>query len=173
MNLTPTMEKFIASWGEMATRVGVNRTVAEVHALFYFSEEPLNVEDIAGALSFSRSNVSASLRDLESRGLISPVHVRGERKQYYEATLGPWETFRLILDDHKRKVIDPTLTIFRTCLEEQEHTSPEGAYTTNRMRELVSFFEAVNPLYDELRRLPNGPIQNLLKVAARIREVIG
>lgn len=173
MTLTPTMEKFIVSWGEMASRVCVNRTVAEIHALSYLSAEPLSVEDIAKALSFSRSNVNASLRELENCGLISPVHVRGERKQYYEATQGPWEMFRLIVDDQKRRVIDPAVAVFHTCLEEQTHSSPEGAYTAERMREVVSFFEAINPLYDELRRLPNGPIQNLLKVASKIKEVIG
>jgi len=156
----------------MASKWCVNRTVAEVHAFFFLSAEPVNAEDVASTLAFSRSNVSASLRELESRGLISPVHVRGDRKQYYEATKDPWEAFRVILDDHKRRVIDPTVAVFKACLEEQTRTAPEDSYTAERMREVVSFFEAINPLYNELRRLPNGPIQNLFKVAAKIREVL-
>lgn len=173
MTLTTTVEKFIASWGEMASKWCVNRTVAEVHAFFFLSEQPLNAEDVASALSFSRSNVSASLRELEARGLIRPVHVRGDRKQYFEAAKDPWEAFRKIIDEQKRRVIDPTVAEFRTCLEEQTRTAPDDSYTANRMRDVISFFDAINPLYSELRRLPNGPIQNLFKVAAKIREVLG
>lgn len=173
MTLTPSIEKFITTWGEMASKWCVNRTVAEVHAFFYLSADPLNAEDVASALSFSRSNVSASMRELESRGLITPIHVRGDRKQYYETTKDPWEAFRVILDDHKRRVIDPAIATFRACLEAQTLTAPEDSYTLERMRGVVSFFDAINPLYDELRRLPNGPIQNLFKVTAKIREVVG
>lgn len=173
MNLTPTTEKFITTWGEMASKWCVNRTVAEVHAYFFLSLEPQSAEDVAGALSFSRSNVSSSLRELESRGLISAVHVRGDRKQYYQAAKDPWEAFRKILDEHKRRVIDPAVDVFRSCMEEQARTAPEDSYTTERMRDVVSFFDAINPLYSELRRLPNGPAQNLFKVAAKIREVLG
>jgi DNA-binding transcriptional regulator GbsR (MarR family) len=173
MTLTPSTEKFIASWGEMASKWCVNRTVAEVHALFYLSAEPLNADDVAGALSFSRSNVSAGMRELENKGLITPVHVRGDRKQYYESTKDPWEAFRLILDDHKRRVIDPAVGMFRTCVEEQARTAPEDPYTLERMRGVISFFDAINPLYNEIRRLPGSPIQNLFMVAAKIREFTG
>jgi DNA-binding transcriptional regulator GbsR (MarR family) len=107
MDLTPATEKFVAWWGEMGCKWGVNRTVAEIHALFYLSRAPLNAEDIAAALSFSRSNVSASLRELENWGLISPVHFRGDRKQYYEAIKDPWEMFRVILDERTRRHVHP------------------------------------------------------------------
>lgn len=173
MTLTPSMEKFIAGWGDMASKWCVNRTVAEIHALFYLSAEPLNAEDVSVALSYSRSNVSASMRELEGRGLISPVHVRGDRKQYYETTKDPWEAFRDILDDQKRRVIDPAITVFRTCLEDQIRTAPEDSNTVARMRSVVSFFDAIDPLYRELRRLPNGPIQKIVMVAAKIREIVG
>ena len=173
MTMTPSIEKFIDGWADMACKWAVNRTVAEVHALFYVSAEPLSGDDVAHALSISRSNVSASLRELEGRGLISLVHVRGDRKQYYGATKDPWEAFRAILDDHKRRVIDPAVVVFQACLEEQMDTAPEDSYTAERMRDVVSFFTAIIPLYEELRRLPNGPIQNLFKVTATIRELLG
>jgi len=173
MTLMPSTEKFIASWGEMASKWCVNRTVAEVHALFYLSAEPLSAEGVAQALSVSRSNVSASLRELEGLGLVSAVHVRGDRKQYYEAANDPWEAFRAILDDHKRRVIDPAVVVFQTCLEEQMRTAPEDSYTAERMRDVVSFFTAIIPLYEELRRLPHTPIQNLFKVTATIRDLLG
>ena len=88
MILTPSMEKFIAGWAEMASKWCVNRTVAEVHALFYLSPEPLSAEDVSRTLSVSRSNVSASLRELEARELIRPVHIRGDKTNVL------WETHR-------------------------------------------------------------------------------
>jgi len=173
MTITPSIQKFIDGWAEMACKWAVNRTVAEVHALFYLSAEPLSAEDVAQALAVSRSNVSASLRELEGLGLISAVHVRGDRKQYYEAAKDPWEAFRAILDDHKRRIIDPAVVVFQACLEEQMRTAPEDSYTAERMREIISFFAAIIPLYQELRRLPHAPIQNLFKVTTTIRELLG
>jgi len=173
MDLTPATEKFVAWWGEMGSKWGVNRTVAEIHALFYLSHEPLNAEDIAAALSFSRSNVSASLRELENWGLISPVHFRGDRKQYYEAIKDPWDMFRVILDERKRREIEPTVVTLRACLKEVTDSTPGDSYTQERLRAALEFIEVMIPLYDELRRLPLGPIQNLAKLTAKIREVIG
>jgi DNA-binding transcriptional regulator GbsR (MarR family) len=173
MKLMPASEKFIAWWGEIGTKWGVNRTAAEIHALFYLHREPLNAEDIAAALAVSRSNVSASVRELESWGLISPVHFRGDRKQYYEAIKDPWEMFRLILDERKRREIDPTLVTLRACLGEITQSAPGDTYTQERLRVLLEFFEVMIPLYNELRRLPRGPIQILTKLTAKVREVIG
>lgn len=157
----------------MASKWCVNRTLAEVHAYFFLSPEPLSAEDVSHALAYSRSNVSLSLRELESQGLINPVHVRGDRKQYYEATKDILDAFRRILDEHKRRVIDPTVEVFRDCLEEQGKTNLEDSYAAERMHEVVTFFEAINPLYDQLRRIPSGSIQNLVEVTAKIREALG
>jgi len=172
MTLTPSVEKFISSWGEMASKWCINRTVAEVHALFFLAKDPLSAEDVAQVLSLSRSNVSAALRELESRRLISSVHFRGERKQYFEAIKDPLEVFRVILDDQKRRVIDPSLDAFRTCLEEQKRSSPEDAHTAERMREVVDLFAAVIPLYEELRYLSRGSIHNLFRITASIRGLL-
>ncbi len=173
MELTPATEKFVAWWGEMGTKWGVNRTVAQIHALFYLSRDPLNAEDVSGALSFSRSNVSAGMRELENWGLISPVHLRGDRKQYYEAIKEPWEMFRVILDERRRREINPTVATLRACLEELGGSTQVDAYTEERLRAMLEFFEIMIPLYDEVRRLPRGPIQNLAKLTAKVREVIG
>ena len=172
MTITPNIEKFIAVWADMACKWSVNRSVAEIHALFFLSAEPLCAEDISSALSISRSNVSASLRELEGLGLIRPVHIRGERRQYFETKKDPAEAFRVIIDDHKRRVIDPAIHTFHTCLEEQERTAQDDSYTLERMRDVVSFFDAMIPLYDQLRRLPNDPLQKLFDVTATIREIL-
>lgn len=172
MRLTPATEKFVSSWGEMGTKWGVNRTVAEVHAVFYLSPEPLNAEDIAATLSFSRSNISTSLRELESWGLIRPLHLRGDRKQYYEAVKDPWDMFRIILDERKHREIDPTVAVLRSCLAEVTRTSPEDSYTRERLWAALDFFEVLIPLYDDLRLLPKGPVKNLLKLKTRLKGLI-
>lgn len=173
MTLTPTMERFIASWGEMTSKWCVNRAVAEVHAVFFLSADPLSAEEVADTLAFSRSNVSVGLRELAGRGLIGPVHVRGDRKQYYKAIKDPWEIFRIIVEDQRRRVIDRTVAVFRDCLDEQTREAPEDSYTADRMRDIVLFFETIGLLYNELQRLPTSPAENLLKATAKMAEVIG
>lgn len=164
MALSPVMEKFVECWGEMGIRWGVNRPVAQAHAVFYLSPDPLNADDIAATLSFSKSTVSTCLRELEGWGLVRSVHLRGDRKQYYEAIKDPWEMFRLILDERKRREIDPTVGVLRECFEQARQASPPDQYTTERFHEALEFFDLVIPLYDELRRLPKGSIQSLAKL---------
>src|SRR2546427_6711054 len=108
ITLTPVMRTFILHWGEMGTRWGVNRTVAQVHALLYLSPEPLNAEEISKALSVARSNVSTSLRELESWGIIKAVHRLGDRREAYQAMKDVREMARVIAAVHKPREIDPT-----------------------------------------------------------------
>jgi DNA-binding transcriptional regulator GbsR (MarR family) len=171
MILSPVMEKFVDCWGEMGIRWGVNRTVAQAHALFYLSPDPLNADDISATLSFSKSSVSTCLRELQGWGLVRPVHLRGDRKQYYEAIKDPWEMFRLILDERRRREIDPTVGVLRECLEEARQTTPTELYATERFHEALEFFELVIPLYDELRRLPRGSIQSFVKLRDQLRSL--
>jgi DNA-binding transcriptional regulator GbsR (MarR family) len=172
MDLMPASEKFVAWWGEMGSKWGVNRTVAEIHALFYLSHDPLNADDLAATLSFSRSNVSASLRELQNWRLISPVHFRGDRKHYFEAIKDPWEMFRVILDERRRRDIDPAVATLRMCVEEATGSTPEDLYIQERLHTMLEFFEVMIPLYDELRRVPPTSIQTLAKLTAKVREVI-
>jgi DNA-binding transcriptional regulator GbsR (MarR family) len=173
MTLSPVMEKFVDCWGEMGSKWGVNRTVAQAHAVFYLSPDPLNADDIAATLSFSKSNVSTCLRELEGWGLVRPVHLRGDRRQYYEAVKDPWEMFRLILDERKRREIDPTVAMLRECLEESTQDTPASRYTKERFNAALQFFEVMIPLYDELRRLPKGSVQALVKLKAQLRSLVG
>ena len=172
MELTHATERFVAWWGEMGSKWGVNRTVAETHALFYLSPDPLNAEEVAAALTFSRSNVSASLHELENWGLIKRAHLRGDHRQYFEAIKDPWEMFRLILDEHKRREIDPTVATLQACLDELAKSEAQGnPHAEQRLRAMLEFFEFIIPLYDQLRGMPRGPVQNPAKLAARIREI--
>src|SRR5262249_51775260 len=95
MKLTPVMEKFILHWGEMGTRWGINRTVAQVHALLYLSEKPLPADEISETLNVARSNVSNCLRELQSWGIVKVVHVMGDRRDHFESMKDVWEMFHV------------------------------------------------------------------------------
>ena len=98
MELTPLMQKFVLHWGEMGTRWGINRTVAQIHALLYLSPRPLHAEEIAETLGVARSNVSNSLRELQNWGIVKVVHVMGDRRDHFESMTDVWEMFRTVLD---------------------------------------------------------------------------
>src|SRR2546428_8644035 len=122
IDLSPVKQKFILHWGEMGTRWGINRTVAQIHALLYLSRKPLHAEEIARTLSVARSNVSTSLRELQNWGIVKVVHVLGDRRDHFEAGKDVWEIFGIILEERKRREIDPTLPLLQEGLAQ-----PEGA----------------------------------------------
>jgi DNA-binding transcriptional regulator GbsR (MarR family) len=173
MKLSPVAEKFISCWGEMGARWGVNRSAAQMHALFYLSPEPLNAEEISASLGVARSNASTSLRELQGWGLIRPIHVRGDRRQHFEAVQDVWEMFRIILEERKRREIDPTVSVLRECLAEAQTASPPDPHTAKRLNDALEFFDVIVPLYDELRQLPGGPIRRLVKLRKGFRVLAG
>src|SRR5215831_15720483 len=118
MKLSPVQQKFVLHWGEMGTRWGINRTVAQIHALLYLSPRPLQAEEITETLSVARSNVSTSLKELQSWRIVKLVHVLGDKRDHFESMKDPWEMFRVVLDERKRREIDPTLALLNECLVE-------------------------------------------------------
>src|SRR5262245_17446146 len=126
MKLTPPVEKFILHWGEMGTRWGINRTVAQIHALLYISPKPLNAEEIAETLGVARSNVSNSLRELQSWGIVKVVHIMGDRRDHFETMSDVWEMFRTVLEERKKREIDPTAAFLRECLTEVGKSSADS-----------------------------------------------
>src|SRR5215470_13198356 len=118
MHLTPVMQRFVLHWGEMGTRWGVNRTVAQIHALLYLSPAPLPADEIAETLSVARSNVSTSLKELQSWGLVNVAHVMGDRRDHFTARTDTWEMLTTIVEQRKRREIEPTLAVLRECVQE-------------------------------------------------------
>src|ERR687895_1391302 len=127
--LTPVQKKFILHWGEMGTRWGINRTVAQIHALLFLSPRPMHAEDIAATLGVARSNVSTSLRELQNWGIVRVVHVMGDRRDHFESMKDVWEMFRTILDERKRRETDPTLQMLRESVAEAKRSGGSDAYT--------------------------------------------
>src|SRR6476660_8642827 len=139
--LSPVATKFILHWGEMGTRWGINRTVAQIHALLFLSSKPLNAEEIADTLNVARSNVSNSLRELQGWGIVRVVHVLGDRRDHFESMKDVWEMFRIVIDERKKRETDPTLAMLRESVTEAKKPGQADAYTRQRLEDMLEFFE--------------------------------
>src|ERR1700744_3495439 len=139
MKLTDTTRQFILHWGEMGTRWGVNRTVAQVHALLYLSPESLTAEDIAETLSVARSNVSTSLKELQNWNLVQIDSRIGDRRDYFQTSSDVWELFVTVLDQRVEREILPTLTMLRRCASEARTESPGQPVVTARITAMQTF----------------------------------
>lgn len=168
MPLTPTMERFILHWGEMGTRWGVNRSVAQIHALLYLSPRPLPADEIVDVLSIARSNVSTSIRELQSYGLVTVSHVMGDRRDHFRAETDPWSILLLIAEERKKREIDPALTMLRACVLESEGDSATDPEVKARLGEMLVFIEDLTSWYDQMKRLPRSTLQNIVHVGAKI-----
>ncbi len=171
--LSPVVQKFILHWGEMGARWGLNRTVAQVYALLYLSPRPLDAEEIARTLSVARSNVSTSLRELQGWGVVKATHVLGNRRDHFLAMKDVWETFAVILEERKRREVDPTLAVLRECVAESEKAGSGEVYARQRLQELLGFFETMESLYGEVRRMPAGWLREVARARARVKKLLG
>src|SRR5205809_5143672 len=133
MQLTPVMQKFVLHWGEMGTRWGINRTVAQIHALLYLSAKPLNAEEIVETLGVARSNISTSLRELQNWGIVRVVHVMADRRDHFESLKDVFAMFRIIARERKKREIEPTLRVLRDCIDESGKPKAADAYTRDRL----------------------------------------
>src|SRR6201987_1114738 len=131
--LTPVAQKFILHWGEVGTRGGINRTVAQVHALLFLSPKPVPADEIASTLAVARSNVSTSLRELQGWGIVRVVHVLGDRRDHFESIKDVWEIFRIVSEERKRREIAPTLRVISECVAELKSNPQGDVYTSERL----------------------------------------
>lgn len=171
--LTPAQQKFILHWGEMGARWGVNRTIAQIHALLYLAREPVTAEEIATTLSVARSNVSTSLKVLQSWDLVNVVHVLGDRRDRFESTRDVWELFKVILEGRKQREIDPTVSVLKDCLEELERSGPDDPDTRKRLEEMLEFLESMVALYEHVREMPREQLEKLIKMGTKIEKILG
>src|SRR3954447_19922412 len=105
------VEAFILHWGEMGSNWGVNRSVAQIHALLYLSDRPLNAEEISDTLKLARSNVSTAVKELQSYGIVRRQHVSGDRRDHFVAEIDLWELLMRISAERKRREVDPTIEL--------------------------------------------------------------
>lgn len=171
--LSPTEQKFILHWGEMGTRWGINRTVAQIHALLFISPRPLNAEDICEVLRVARSNVSTSIKELQGWGIVRMVHVLGDKRDHFESIKDVWELFRVVLNERKKREIDPTLSVLRDCILEAQDDPVTGEYAEAKLRELADFFEVTTGWYEKVSKWPTSAVTKLLSLGDRARKVLG
>jgi DNA-binding transcriptional regulator GbsR (MarR family) len=157
----------------MGTRWGINRTVAQIHALLYMSPKPLHAEEIASTLSVARSNVSTSLKELQGWRIVKLVHVLGDKRDHFESMKDPWEMFRVVLDERKRREIDPTLHMLRECIAEAEKDKETDEYTEQRLKELRDFFEITGTWYEQVRAWPTQAFVKFVKLGDKVSRLLG
>ncbi len=164
IDLTPAQQHYILHWGEMGTHWGINRTVAQVHALLFISPDPLNAEQISNTLQVARSNVSNSLRELMGWGIVRRVHVLSDRRDHFESLEDVWDMFRIILNERKKREIDPTLVMLEECLKEARKEKGDGSrYTANRLQDLHDFMNITSRWYGQISKWPTNLLVRFLK----------
>ena len=173
MRLSPAMHRFVIHWGEMGGRWGVNRSVAQIHALLYLADQPLPADEIAETLGVARSNVSNSLKELQSWELVRLVHTPGDRRDHFAAKQDPWDMLMTIVEGRKRREIDPTLEILRDCAAEAEadgETSPE---VREKLLQMQRFMQQLSGWYDQMRQVPRPVLKTLIGLGAKITALAG
>jgi DNA-binding transcriptional regulator GbsR (MarR family) len=176
-SLTPVAQKFILHWGEMGTKWGINRTVAQVHALLFLSPHPLPADEISSTLSVARSNVSTSLRELQGWGIVRVVHVLGDRRDHFETTKDVWDIFRTVSEERKRREIDPTLRALGECVQELKDAGPGAGpgetYTRERLESMLEFLTTMTGLFEEVLRMPIGALKGVGKLRGKVITLLG
>jgi DNA-binding transcriptional regulator GbsR (MarR family) len=170
--LSPVAQRFVLHWGEMGTRWGINRTVAQVHALLFLAEKPLPAEEIAETLGIARSNASTSLRDLQNWGIVKIVHLAGDRRDHFESMKDVYAMFRVIARERKKREIDPTIRVLRDCIAEVGKTK-SAEYTRDRLSDLLGFLELGAATFERMADLPAPAVVKLAKLGDKAFRLLG
>jgi DNA-binding transcriptional regulator GbsR (MarR family) len=171
MQVTDLSYRFIMHWGEMGTRWGVNRTVSQIHALLFLSDEPLPAEEIADALGVARSNVSNSLKELQNWNLVRVVHTMGDRRDLFATSKDPWELFRTITRERKAREFDPTLNALESFSRDPNFGN-ESPTVQRRIGETLSLMTTVSKFTDDMLKLPSPTLTKLMKLGSKLQAVL-
>ncbi len=167
MNLPPLVRTFVLHFGEMGSRWGINRTVGQIYALIYLSEKPLNAEQLADALGFSRSNISMGLKELDSWRLVRLKHLPGDRRDHYAAPDDVWDIVRTLVEERRKREIEPTLTMLRGIMLETPHNADER-HAQERMREMHDLIEMLTGWYQDMQKMETERLVQLLRMGSKI-----
>jgi DNA-binding transcriptional regulator GbsR (MarR family) len=168
----PEVKAFVLHWGEMGTNWGVNRSVAQMHALLYLSDRPLHAEEISDTLALARSNVSTGLKELQSYGIVRRTHVEGDRRDHYVAETDLWELLMRISAERKRREVDPTIALLADLKERIDRRDDLPRHVRERIGRMHEFISTLTNWYDQVRRLPNPTLVTLMKLGAKVARFI-
>jgi DNA-binding transcriptional regulator GbsR (MarR family) len=169
--MTPLVHSFIAHFGEMGSRWGINRTVGQIYALIFVSPQPLCADEIAETLSYSRSNVSMGLKELQSWRLVRMKHRAGDRREFFDAPSDAWEIFRTLAEERRRREMEPTLSMLRSALLESP-TSEEDRVAQERMRGMHDLIELMSTWFDDVQRLDAPTLAKLMRMGSRVQKLL-
>jgi DNA-binding transcriptional regulator GbsR (MarR family) len=169
--LPAVSRRFVMHWGEMGSRWGVNRTVAQIHALLFLAGRPMHAEEIAEILLVARSNVSTSLRELQNLNLVRVTHLVGNRRDHFETLKDVWELFRTVVRERKAREFDPTVAFLQDCLADADFAR-EDAGAKARIRETLTLMSALSAWGDEMLRLEPATLMKIMKLGSRIQKLL-
>ncbi|HYC72729.1 MAG TPA: MarR family transcriptional regulator [Opitutaceae bacterium] len=172
MKLTDTTRRFVLHWGEMGTRWGINRSVAQIHALLFVSPAPLPADEIAETLDIARSNVSGSLRELQGWGLVRVAHQLGDRRDHFETTKDVWTMVRIVAEGRKRRELDPSVEMLRESVRALDGRKAEDAYAEQRLADLLGLLELVSAWCERAQKLSPDALRRLLKLGDKIFKLV-
>jgi DNA-binding transcriptional regulator GbsR (MarR family) len=169
----PEVEAFILHWGEMGTHWGINRSVAQIHALLYLADRPLPAERISDSLKLARSNVSTALKELQSYGIVRRSHVAGDRRDHFIAETDLWEMLVRISAERKRREIDPTIAFMAELKQRIELREDFPDPIRRRIEAMHDFLEGLAAWYDQVRRLPRPTLVALVRLGGKVARFVG
>lgn len=150
-------DEFVGQWGALGTQWGINRTMAQIHALLMTSPEPMCTDDVMEELEVSRGNAHTNLKELVNWGLIRMIVVKGERRDFYEAEKDVWKMFTIITRERKRREIEPALAILNKCAEETEGIKgAEAEAFHNQVKQLGEFVGFASKMSDKVSTMKHG-----------------
>jgi DNA-binding transcriptional regulator GbsR (MarR family) len=171
MALSPTLSRFVLHWGEMGVRWGVNRTVAQIHALLYATGRPMHADELVESLGVARSNVSTSLRELQGWNLVRLVHVPEDRRDHFATSTDVWELMRTVVRERHRRELAPTVEALRALLADPE-AEREPKEIRDRLRSTLALVETVSAWGDEMLKLDSRTLAQILTLGARIQRLL-
>ena len=172
MMLSDPAREFILHWGEMGTRWGVNRTVAQVHALLYLTPESLTAEEIAEALSVARSNVSTSLKELQNWDLVHVESHIGDRRDFFRTSSDVWSLFLTVVEQRVEREIVPTLTMLRRCVAAARAERPSQPVVSARIAAMLELLEEIHGWYSQIKKLPAASLHSLISFGSGITRML-
>ena len=168
----PDAKAFVLHWGEMGTHWGVNRSVAQIHALLYLADHPLHAEQIVDHLRLARSNVSTALKELQGYGIVRRVHVEDDRRDHFIAENDLWEMLFRITAERKRREIDPTIALLQELSDRMAADPDAPPHLKQRIGRLHEFLGTLGGWYDQVRGLPKPTLVALMKLGGKVARFI-
>jgi len=169
--VTPAGRRFVLHWGEMGSRWGVNRTVSQIHALLFLLGRPMHAEELADILQVARSNISTSLRELQSWKLVRVTHLLGDRRDHFETAQDPWELLRIIVRERKSREFDPTIGVLRECVADPGFARLDAG-AQKRVRETLALMESLSAWSEEMLALESATLMRLMKLGAKVQSML-